>query len=89
MNRSRRQRIQKAVDAYLTKLEEIKENLINELTEVKDEEEEAYYNMPESLQDGEKGKAMQEAIDALDYAVSEIEEEPDFSEMYEACGIEE
>lgn len=87
MNRSRRQRIQNAVDEYLTKLEEIKENLINELTEVKDEEEEAYYNMPESLQDGEKGEAMQEAIDALDYAVSEIDEEPDFSDLYEACGL--
>ncbi len=87
MNRSRRQRIQNAVDEYLTKLEEIKENLINELTEVKDEEEEAYYNMPESLQDGEKGEAMQGAIDALDYAISEIEEEPDFSELCEACGL--
>ena len=51
MNRSRRQRIQNAVDEYLTKLEEIKENLINELTEVKDEE------------------------------------EPDFSDLYEACGL--
>lgn len=87
MNRSRRQRIEKAVDAYLARLEEIKEDLINVLSEVKDEEEEAYYNMPESLQDGEKGEAMQEAIDALDYAVSEIEEEPDFSELYEACGL--
>lgn len=87
MNRSRRQRIQKAVDAYLAKLEEIKEDLINVLTEVKDEEEEAYYNMPESLQEGEKGEAMQEAIDALDYAVSGIDEEPDFSKLYEACGL--
>lgn len=87
MNRSRRQRIQKAVDAYLAKLEEIKEDLINVLTEVKDEEEEAYYNMPESLQEGEKGEAMQEAIDALDYAVSGIDEEPDFSKLYEVCGL--
>lgn len=85
MNRSRRQKIQSAVDEYLTKLEEIRENLINVLTEVKDEE--AYYNMPESLQESEKGEAMQEAIDSLEYAVSKIKKEPDFSELYESCGM--
>lgn len=89
MNRSRRQRIQNAVDTYLTKLEEIKENLINVLTEVKEEEDDAYYNMPESLQEGEKGAAMQEAIDSLDNAISDLEETPDFSDLYESCGIQE
>ena len=43
------------------------------IQEVRDGEESARENLPESLQDGERGQAMQEAIDALDSALSEIE----------------
>lgn len=38
------------------------------------EEQEAFDNLPESLQDCERGEAMQEAIDALESAVSSCEE---------------
>lgn len=44
------------------------------LQEVHDEEEEAYDNLPESLQDGEKGDMMQDAIDALDNALFPLED---------------
>lgn len=44
------------------------------LQEVRDEEEEAYDNLPESMQDGERGDMMQEAIDALDNALFPLED---------------
>lgn len=40
----------------------------------RDEEQDYYDNMPESFQDGEKDEAAQTAIDALDEAVSSLEE---------------
>ena len=44
------------------------------LNEVRDEEDEAYENLPESLQDGDRGDAMQEAIDTLDDAISSLDD---------------
>lgn len=69
MNKQRR----KAIERISEKLEELQE----EIQMLKDEEEEAYDNLPESLQDGEKGEAMQEAIEYLDNADSFIEEARD------------
>ena len=40
---------------------------------IKEEEQEYYDNMPESLQGGEKGEAAQAAIDALENAMSDLE----------------
>lgn len=45
-----------------------------DLEMVKDEEQEAYDNLPESLQWGERGDMMQEAIDALDDILSTIDD---------------
>ena len=39
----------------------------------RDDEEESYENLPESIQDGEKGDAMMENVGALDDVVSELE----------------
>ena len=44
------------------------------LQEVHDEEEEAYDNLPESMQDGERGELMQDAIDAMDNALFPLED---------------
>lgn len=46
----------------------------DDLEMVKDEEQEAYDNLPESLQWGERGDMMQEAIDALDDILSTIDD---------------
>ena len=66
MNKARRNRI---ADVQ-SQLEELKQ----EIDSILAEEQEAYDNMPESLQNGERGEAMQEAIDALESAVSSCEE---------------
>lgn len=72
MNKSRRIRIQ-----------DIKEKLLDLLAEIeviKDEEQEAYDNLPEPLQEGEKGTKMSDAIDNLDSAYSSFEEAAEFLE---------
>ena len=59
MNKDRRKRIQ---------------NIIDQLTdlETEDEEQEAYDNLPESLQECEKGERMSDAIDSLDHAFCSV-----------------
>jgi len=54
--------------------------ILNDLTVLQDllecvkvTEEEAYENLPESIQDSEKGEVMQDAISELDDALSSIE----------------
>lgn len=66
MNNERRKRIKEACDkiweaTYI-------------LTEVKEEEEEAYYNLPEGIQMSERGEQMNDNVYTLDDAVSTLED---------------
>ena len=66
MNKERRKQLQSVIEA----LEGAKETL-----DVLNEEEREYYdNMPESIQNGEKGERSSECIDSLDNAISELED---------------
>lgn len=69
MNKERR----KDIDTLIEQLEGI------ELTvqELRDQEEDTKGNLPEGLQDGERGEAMQEAMDALEEAADNIQEAMD------------
>jgi hypothetical protein len=58
MNKQRRNRLQKVID----QLEELK----GEVASICEEEQEAYDNMPESLQDGERGSQMYDNISTLE-----------------------
>lgn len=64
MNKARRKEIAKAIEM----LEEAKGIIEN----CKYDEEDAYDNLPESFQDGDKGEEMQEFIDIMDEAVDNI-----------------
>ena len=66
MNKYRRM----AIAEIIEKLTEARD----ELEFVKDEEEEAFENYPENLQNSKRSEAMQDAIETLDVAVSEINE---------------
>ena len=66
MNADRRRRI----GMLRTQLEDIRD-LVEPL---KDEEQEAYDNMPESFQSGNKGEQSQAVIDSLDSASQSVEE---------------
>jgi hypothetical protein len=66
MNKERRDRLAKAV------------GLLNQATaiieECRDEEQEYYDNMPESLQGGDKGAKAEEVISALEQALFSVED---------------
>lgn len=72
MNKERRKEIQNAAD-LIRKAQETIEEAKEVLETVKADEEEYYDNMPESIQNGEKGSQAQTAIDALDNAISDLE----------------
>ena len=69
MNKQRRNRLQKVID----QLEELKV----EVSSIFEEEQEAYDNMPESLQDGDRGSQMYENISTLE------DQESNFDELIE------
>ena len=73
MNAKRRNAIESVVNELIEKFEEIKAEAIDQLSEIRDEEQEAYDNLPESLQESEKGENMQNCIDALEYFMSDLE----------------
>lgn len=66
MNKGRRKELKKAIDLLYEAIQIIEE--------VRDEEQEAYDNIPESLQDSERAETMQEYIDSMDEAYNEIED---------------
>ena len=45
-----------------------------ELEQIRDEEQEAYDNLPEGIQDSERGETMYENIDNLDTMASDLED---------------
>ena len=73
MNTKRRNAINSIINDLIDKFEEIKAEAIDQLSEIRDEEQEAYDNLPESLQESERGENMQNCIDALEYFMSDLE----------------
>lgn len=72
MNAQRR----KALRVIITKLEELdslRQEILERLEEVKGEEQQALDNMPESLQESERGQQMQEYIDSMESTTTELE----------------
>ncbi|QXN71757.1 hypothetical protein RCMCDREAMY_89 [Rhodobacter phage RcMcDreamy] len=84
MNNARRKEIEKIVKA----LEDIDvESHSEQLESVRDEEQEAFNNMPESLQQGERGQASEAAIEALQEAFDALEQARDsLQEAIDALG---
>ena len=70
MNKERRKRIESLQD----QIAEIQADL----QWLKEEEEEAYDNLPDGIRDGERGDAMQEAIDAMENADNALQEAYDY-----------
>lgn len=70
MNKSRRARLDKI-------LEQI-DDIICDINTVREEEEEAYENLPESIQDSDRGQAMTDAIDNLEEAINNLEDIEDY-----------
>lgn len=65
MNKNRRDRLAKLSDQI--------SDIMDKLEELRDEELEAFENLPESLNSSERGEVMQTAIGAMDDALSSLE----------------
>lgn len=70
MNKVRRNMIEAAIEAA--------QMLQSDIENIMEEEQEAYDNLPESLQCSERGETMEQALDNLDYALSSLEEMIDY-----------
>jgi len=66
MNNARRIELDKIVQAI--------SDLRSQLDTVRDHEQDAYDNMPESFQEGVRGQVSQAALDNIDNALSSLEE---------------
>lgn len=73
MNAKRRDTINSIINDLIDKFEEIKAEAIDQLSEIRNEEQEALDNLPEALQDSERGENMQDCIDALESFMSDLE----------------
>lgn len=81
MNKARRKNLKLILgkmDELTALVEEVKEGV----QEVLGEEEEAYGNLPESLQESERGQQMQEYIDTLEGVIDSIGE-LDMDDLYQ------
>lgn len=73
MNDERRKRI----DSAITKLENIQQKLVElyeEIDGIQSDEQDAFDNMPESLQGADKGTSMEESIRLLESAVDNVKD---------------
>lgn len=66
MNKQRRRELENIADVL--------SDCLNRLEYVKDDEQEAYDNLPESLQYSEKGEIMQENVDDIDMIISDLDQ---------------
>lgn len=64
----------KSIEKFVEKIDEVK----TDLEYMQEEEQEKLDNMPEGLQESERGEAMQEAIENLEAAVGSLEEAIDY-----------
>lgn len=66
MNAKRRKQLANAI--------EVLNNVLELLEEVTTDEQDAYDNLPESIQDSERGEAMQENVDDMEDASSSLQD---------------
>jgi hypothetical protein len=80
MNRERRKAIERArgvIEANTQQLLDIRgamSQVVGDLEVVRDEEQESFDNLPESMQGAEKGEKMENAVDNLYTVISALEE---------------
>lgn len=77
MNRERRSRIRGLIKAFKDLSSTIQNDLYSQVQDLHDLEEEAFDNMPESMQDSDRGTAMQDTMDELQSAVDLCSEASD------------
>lgn len=66
MNKQRRNAIERVIDTLT--------NMQSELDNIREEEQDAYDNLPEGIQDSERGESMYENIDTLETAYNDLDD---------------
>ncbi len=74
MNKQRRKAIQAVKDRFANEVQPLLDAIKGEIEAIRDEEQDAWDNLPESMQYGDKGDRIQEAIDALEEAADECDD---------------
>lgn len=72
MNKARRKELAQIV-AKLEELDALREEIRERIASVLDDEQDAFDNLPENLQDGENGQQMQECIDTMENVTGELD----------------
>lgn len=73
MNENRKEKINSVINELIERFEEIKAEAIDQLSEIRDEEQEAYDNLPEELQGSEESNYMQNCINELEFFMSDLD----------------
>lgn len=73
MNNERRKRLDEIKERICSIMNELTGDIEDQLQSICDEEQAYYDNMPESIQNGERGERAQQVIDSLDEAISDLE----------------
>ena len=73
MNKQRRRALDEVHSKLMTIVDEL-ERAQRELSDIKDEEQDALWNMPDSLQESERGQRIDEIVGILDEADCTIDE---------------
>lgn len=72
MNKARRKELAQIV-AKLEELDALREEIRERIAAVQDDEQDALDNLPENLQEGEKGQQMKEYIDTMENVTGELD----------------
>ena len=73
MNNARRQTLE-SLQRRVMELQDQINDIVSEIESARDDEQDYRDNMPESFADGEKGQKADEAIDALEEAISALQD---------------
>ena len=73
MNKDRRKEIA-ALASRVQEIAELIDSLKSDLENVRDEEQDYFDNMPENMQDGDRGTRAQDALNGLDDALSALDD---------------
>lgn len=69
MNATRRKQLAKLVEQL--------ESIMSDIDTIREQEQEAYDNMPDSIQESERGDRMSEIIDSIQYAYDNVSDAVD------------
>lgn len=72
MNKDRRKALSDLVDR-IGLMSGMRDDIVSELEALKQEEQEYFDNMPESLQGDDKGRLVEQSISSMDDAINELE----------------